>query len=341
MNAPASIAATTVGEIACSLGVELLGDPTVVVERISSISDASAGSITFVTGRKFLDELRDLEASAVIVPATLANETSVARLVSDDPYLTYARLTAMLRLTPEAKNGVHASATVSDSASVSEGARVEANCTIEQGAQIGAGSTVCAGCYVGRDTIVGENSILYPNVTVMHGCVIGDDCEIHPGAVIGADGFGWAPNGASWEKIHQLGGVRLGNRVSVGANTTIDRGALGDTVLHDGVILDNQIQIAHNVRIGENTAIAGCVGVAGSTTIGKNCRIAGKVAIVGHITICDNVFVSAQSFVNKSVNSPGSYSSGIPLQDSASWRKNAVRLKNLDRIARKVKQLET
>ena len=170
----------------------------------------------------------------------------------------------------------------------------------------------------------------------MHGCHLGDDCELHSGAVIGADGFGWARSADGWEKIHQLGGVRIGNRVSIGANTTVDRGALGDTTIADGVILDNQIQIAHNVEIGENTAIAGCTGIAGSARIGKNCTIAGAVGIVGHIEICDGTHINACSFVNRSIDRRGSYSSGYPIQETSRWRRNVVRLHKLDELARKV-----
>ncbi len=324
------------GQIADALGVRLIGDPMVPVSHIASVDNAGPQSITFVTGSRYLDALQQCQASAVIVPESLADRTSIVRLVSNDPYLCYARLTRFWveNSFPVSGGSVHSSATVHESAKLSSSAVIGANVTIESNAVIEDGVQIGAGSFIGSGVHIGAKTTLHPNVTLMHKVVTGEKCEIHSGAVLGADGFGWAPTSAGWEKIYQLGGVVLGDRVSVGACTTIDRGALDDTVLADGVILDNQIQVAHNVSIGENTAIAGCTGIAGSTKIGRNCRIGGAVSIVGHLSICDNVVVTANSFVNRSIKNPGSYSSGFPLEESAQWRKNAVRLHKLDEYVR-------
>lgn len=327
----------TTGEIAAHLGVPLIGDSNIAISRIAAVDSASAGSITFVTGRKFLHALAASTASAVILPERFAVATSIAKLISDDPYLCYARLTQLWvnEVLPQRNGFIHSTAVIDESVQVHESASVGALAVIESGTVIGEGAQVGSGCFVGRSCKIGRRSMLHPNATIMQGSTIGEDCEIHPGAVLGADGFGWAPAKDGWQKIHQLGNVRLGDRISVGACTTIDRGALEDTVIEDGVILDNHIQVAHNVTIGRNTAIAGCTGIAGSTTIGSNCRIGGAVSIVGHIDICDNATVTANSFVNRSIVAPGSYSSGFPLEESSQWRKNAVRLHKLDEFMRR------
>lgn len=335
----------TCSEIAEAIDAELCGDGDTVITSIASVSNASAGSITFITGKNYLDALHSSSASAVIMPACFANETAIPRLLLDNPYLGYARLTAfwVTRKTitgqSDTATALHASASISSDAQLGSSVRVGAHAVIEDGAVLAENVTVGAGTFIGKGSTVGKGSVLHPNVTLLHGCSIGDRTEIHSGAVIGSDGFGFAPGPQGWEKIHQLGGVRIGNRVSVGACTTIDRGALEDTVISDGVILDNHIQVAHNVTIGSDTAIAGCTGIAGSTSIGANCRIGGAVSIVGHISICDDVLVTANSFVNRSVMEPGSYSSGFPLETSAQWRKNAVRLHKLDALSRQVGKL--
>ncbi len=326
----------SVGQVAKALDVALIGDPETRVSRIAAVESAGPESITFITGPGYLEALNRSQAAAVIVPDSLSGETSIARLISSNPYLCYAQLTRFWVDHTETKSAahVHASAAIDPSAILESGVSVGASVTIEAGASVKANAKIGAGSFVGAGVCVGSNTVIHPNVTIMHGVTIGDGCEVHAGAVIGADGFGWAPSRDGWEKIHQLGGVRVGDRVSIGACTTVDRGALDDTVIGDGVILDNHIQVAHNVTIGENTAIAGCTGIAGSTHIGRGCRIGGAVSIVGHISICDNVLITANSFVNRSVKKPGSYSSGFPLEESATWRKNAVRLRKLDEFIR-------
>lgn len=332
----------SVAQIAEALDVKLIGDPQVLVSHVAAIESAGPQSISFVTGAGYLEALRRSQAAAVIVPESLVDETSAVRLVSADPYLSYARLTRFWveNSTASSEGVIHPSAVVHDSVSIGRRVSVAANVTIDSQSVIADGVQIGAGSYIGPGCRIGPESTVHPNVTILDNVVTGAGCEIHSGAVIGADGFGWAPSAGGWEKIHQLGSVTLGDRVSVGACTTIDRGALDDTVLADGVILDNQIQIAHNVYIGENTAIAGCTGIAGSTRIGRNCRIAGAVSIVGHIDICDNVMVTANSFVNRSIRKPGSYSSGFPLEETSSWRKNAVRLHKLDEIVRGMRKIK-
>lgn len=333
----------SVGQIANALQVKLIGDPDKQVSRIAAVENAGPESITFITGAGYLEALNRSRAVAVIVPETLAGETRLARLVSDNPYLCYARLTRFWveHNEPKTVGVIHPSAVINPSATLGVGVSIGANVTIDREVVIEENTQIGAGSFIGAGSSVGGHSIVHPNVTIMHGVEIGNSCEIHPGAVLGGDGFGWAPNEGSWEKIHQLGGVRIGDRVSIGACTTIDRGALDDTVIADGVILDNHIQVAHNVCIGENTAIAGCTGIAGSTEIGRHCRIGGAVSIVGHISICDNVLITANSFVNRSVKKSGSYSSGFPLEESATWRKNAVRLHKLDEFMRSFRKTKT
>jgi len=330
-------------EIAAAIGAELLGDGDTAISSIAAVDNAKAGSITFITGRKYLDALRATDASAVILPKDFAGETSVTRLVMDNPYLGYAKLTQLwvARSNAHLTNSVHPSASVADDATVATDVTVGANAVIESGAVIGDGSVIGAGSYIGHGVSIGAGTIVHPNATIMHSCTVGQNCEIHSSAVIGSDGFGFAPVEGGWEKIHQLGSVVIGDRVNIGAGTTVDRGALEDTVISDGAILDNLIQVAHNVTIGANTAIAGCTGIAGSTNIGANCRIGGAVCITGHINICDGVTVTGTSFVNRSVDEPGSYSSGFPLQTSKQWRKNAVRLNRLDELSRQVVKLKS
>ena len=342
------------GEIAKALGLEIIGDVSLRITRISSLHNATTGSISFITDRKKLGLLSECKASALIVPRELIEQgvlPSVPCLLpSSNPYLSYAKLTQFWsrhNAQHDRPDGqVHPSAVIDPDASVAESATIGPGVVVCAGATIAEQVVINAGAVVGFGVAVGQRTTLHANSTIYHDCVIGEDCEVHSGAVIGADGFGFAPDPdpdpdkAGWEKICQLGRVVIGNGVSIGACTCIDRGALDDTVIEDGVILDNQIQVAHNVVIGKNTAIAGCTGIAGSTSIGANCRIGGAVSIVGHITICDGVLVTANSFVNRSIKERGSYSSGVPLQDSSMWRKNAVRLGKLDALSRDFEKLK-
>jgi UDP-3-O-[3-hydroxymyristoyl] glucosamine N-acyltransferase len=337
--------ALTTAEIAEALELELRGDASVPIYRIASLQNATAGSISFVVDKKKLDISRGCKASALIVPPDLTTHASVSGaaslLLSDNPYLSYAQLTQLWMRLQAPQSVVHPSAVIDPEATVAETASVGAAAVVSAGAVISDNARIEAGAFIGPGTTIGTATRVHANATIHHNCVVGENCEIHSGAVIGADGFGFAPCGDGWEKICQLGRVVIGNRVSVGACTSIDRGALDDTIIGDGVILDNQIQVAHNVVIGPYTAIAGCTGIAGSATIGANCRIAGAVSIVGHISICDGVMITANTFVNRSIVDRGSYSSGVPMQDSSTWRKNAVRLRKLDVLSRDIQKLKS
>ena len=309
-----------------ALGGELHGDPDLPVEGLAPLEHAGPAQLGFLSNPRYQSQLAASKAGCVIV-APAMREAAVARgacIVADDPYLYFARLTQLWkrRTAPPAGPAIHPSAVVDPDAVVHPQARIGALCVVERGARIGA------------------QTVLKPRVTVGENCVIGERCTLHPGVVIGADGFGFAPNAGAWEKIEQLGAVRIGNDVDIGANTCIDRGALADTVIEDGVKLDNLIQIAHNVHIGRHTAIAGCVGVAGSTSIGAHCTIGGGAGILGHLRIADHVHISAVSVVSRSITRPGTYSGFFPIDDNAAWEKNAATLKQLHSLRERIKALE-
>ncbi|MFA7553369.1 MAG: UDP-3-O-(3-hydroxymyristoyl)glucosamine N-acyltransferase [Spongiibacteraceae bacterium] len=334
----------TLAQLAELLDVRCEGDSQVVISGLATLSSAGAGQLSFLANPKYQQALKSTTAEAVIVAAEMVALCPSHCLISANPYLTYAKASQLFIPDWSKDSGIHPTAAVSESAFVDGSAVIGANVTIEAGVRIGCNTTIGAGCFIGRDSVVGDDCLLHANVTIYHGVVIGDQTTIHSSAVIGADGFGFAPSAdpkrGGWVKIAQLGGVRIGDNVDIGAGTTIDRGALDDTVIANGVILDNQIQIGHNVELGENTAIAGCSCVAGSTKIGRNCTIAGAVGIGGHLTIVDNVFITAMTMVNKSISTAGVYSSGIPVQESHRWRRNAIRFFRLDEIAKRLAALE-
>lgn len=330
-------------QLAKSLKLQWSGDAAVEITHLADINATRAnpaeGSLSFVTGKRYADALKASRASAIIVPEAMADIAPGNHLISTNPYLSYAEASQLL-YPQSVATGVHVSAMVADSARVHESASVGANAVIEAGALIAADCVIGAGCVIGEGSNIGRGTRLFSNVTVTAGCVVGCDCRMQPGAVIGSEGFGYAPSATGWVRINQVGRVVIGDRVEIGANTTIDRGAIEDTVIGDGVILDNQIQVAHNVRIGNQTAIAGCVGIAGSTTIGNGCRIGGKSAIVGHLNIADNVTITAASFVTQSIDEPGVFSSGMPQQKNAAWRRNVARLSRLDELFKRVLRIE-
>lgn len=314
------------GAIVGSLGGELHGDAELVISNLAPLEIAQADQLSFLSNPKYRQQLAGSKAGCVIVAPSM-RELALARgacIVADDPYLYFARLTQLWKREHSPQNGpaVHPSAVIDPEAVIAPGARIGALCVVERGARIGAGT------------------VLKPRVTISEGCIIGERCTIQSGAVIGGDGFGFAPNQGAWEKIEQLGAVRLGNDVEIGANTCIDRGALADTVIEDGVKLDNLIQIGHNVRIGKHTAIAGCVGIAGSANIGAHCTIGGAAMILGHLTLADRVNISAGSFVARSILKPGLYTGIFPIDDNASWEKNAATLKQLHSLRERLKALE-
>ncbi len=332
------------GDLAALLGGELIGDATAEVTRISGLDAADAHSISFLAQPRYLSQLSVSSAGCVIVAPAL-RDTAVARgatIVCADPYLAFARLTRWwaARMRPLPLPGVHTSAVVEPGALVPASASIGPLAYIARGARIGEAAVIGSHCHLGEDCGVGANTWLKPRVTLSSGCSIGERGIVHSGAVIGADGFGFAPAQGRWEKIEQLGGVRIGDDVEIGANTCIDRGALQDTVLEDGVKLDNLVQIAHNVHIGAHCAFAGCSGVAGSTRIGRHCTFGGAAVILGHLEIVDHVHVTAATVISRSIRKPGQYSGAFPFDDNASWEKNAATLRQLHALRERLRVLE-
>lgn len=330
----------TLGQLAEALGATLKGPETLQITGLATLQEAGPGQLSFLANpqyRKFLD---DSQAAAVLLKAADAEGFAGNALIVADPYLAYARISHLFDPKPKAVAGVHPSAVVAEDAQVDASASIGPFAVIESGARIAANVTVGAHCVVGARCVIGEGGWLAPRVTLYHDVTIGKRVVIQSGAVIGGEGFGFASEKGVWRKIAQIGGVTIGDDVEIGVNTAVDRGALSDTRIADGVKLDNQIQIAHNVQIGEHTAMAACVGISGSTRIGKHCTIAGGVGMVGHIDVCDNVFVSGMTMVTRSITEPGAYSSGTAMQPLADWRKSAARIRHLDDMAKRLQQLE-
>ncbi len=330
----------SLADIVACLGGQVLGDAQTVVSQIATLEKAGQGHIAFLANAKYRKQLEDSHASAVILGEADAELTRRPRIIAANPYSYFARLSAFLNPLREYAPGVHPTAVVDHGAHVSADAHIGANVWVGEGARIGARTVVMAGCQIGENATLGEQTRLYPNVSVYHGCVLGDHVIVHSGAVIGGDGFGIAMDEGRWLKIPQIGRVVIGDHVEIGANTTIDRGALDDTVIEEGVKLDNQIQIAHNVRIGAHTAIAGCVGIAGSASIGKYCRIGGSAGILGHLKIADNVEIASFTMIGKSITEAGSYAGIYPFSKNDEWRSNAVHLRHLGELVKRVKRLE-
>lgn len=333
------------GEIAGSLGGELIGEPGLRITRIGPLEGATPTTLSFVANERYRAQLGASQAACVIVAPAL-RDAALARgaaLVTPDPYLYFARLTQWwarrTRRAPVA--GVHPSAVVDPGANIDPTATIGPLAVVEAGATIGPRAVIGPHCTVGAGAQVGPDTRLAAHVTFGAACRIGARGIVHSGVVIGADGFGFAPHEGTWVKIEQLGGVRIGDDVEIGANTCIDRGALDDTVIEDGVKMDNLVQIGHNVRIGAHTALAGCAGVAGSATIGAHCTIAGSAGIAGHITLVDHVHVTAFAVVSHSLLQPGIYSGSFPIDDNATWEKNAATLRQLHRLRQRVRALET
>jgi UDP-3-O-[3-hydroxymyristoyl] glucosamine N-acyltransferase len=328
------------GELASRLNLEISGDPERKIVGLASLASAGPQQLSFVSHDKYVSQLLQTNAGAVIIPQALSDQCPADALLSDNPYLSFALASQLFDNAPKPAAGIHPSATVSPDSSVDPTATLGPNTVIESGAYIGANVILDAGVYIGRDSRVGAGSRIFPGTVLYHDVHLGENCLIQGQAVLGSDGFGYAPSGSEWEKICQLGGVRIGNRVEIGAGSTIDRGALEHTVIEDGVIIDNQVHIAHNCSIGKNTAIAACCAMAGSTKIGANCTFGGMVGLAGHLEICDNAHFTGQTMVTKSVTEPGSYSSGTGMMRSQEWRKSAVRFSQLDSIQRRLKALE-
>lgn len=335
----------TLAQLAEKLGAELRLPAGVSGEQIpaglNTLQDASENEVSFLASANYRRFLVSTRACAVLVTADQAVTCPVAALIVPDPYHAFALATSIYDETPQYSAGIDAGASVDPTAEVHANAYIGPGAVVEAHARIAADAVIGAGCIVGAASEIGARSRLFPNVVIYHGCFIGEDCTIHSNTVIGADGFGFAPNQGQWTKIHQLGGVEIGDEVEIGACTCIDRGALGNTVIGRGVKIDNMVQIAHNVRIGDYSAMAACSAVAGSAIIGKHCTVAGGAGIVGHVTIADRSHISARTLVTKSIEKPDSYSSGTPFSDSRSWRRNAVRFGQLDQMARRLKALES
>jgi UDP-3-O-[3-hydroxymyristoyl] glucosamine N-acyltransferase len=323
----------TLGELAVRFGCELRGDPHCEIDSVATLSDAQPRAITFLAESRHRGALLQTRAAAVVLEARFAAECPVAALITANPRATYARIATLLYPPAPVVAGIHSSAVVAADARVDASAHVGALAVIGARTQVGAGAVIGPHCVLGSDVVVGEQVRLVARVTLCDGVTVGARCIVHPGAVIGSDGFGFAPERDAWLKVPQVGGVRIGADVEIGANTTIDRGAIGDTVIADGVKLDNQIQIGHNVRLGAHTAIAGCTGISGSTLIGERCQIGGACAIGGHLLISDDVIITGFSMISHSIPKPGVYSSGIPFEEARTWRRMVARFKRLGRDA--------
>ncbi|ADM97289.1 UDP-3-O-(3-hydroxymyristoyl)glucosamine N-acyltransferase [Dickeya dadantii] len=326
--------------LAQQLDAQLHGDGDIVITAVASMHSAQAGQITFLSDSRYREQLNSTQASAVVLTEADLPFCDTAALVVKNPYLAYARMAQLMDTTPAPAQGISPSAVIAPDARLGDGVSVGANAVIESGVELGNGAIVGAGCFIGKNARIGAGTRLWANVTIYHNVVLGEQCLIQSGAVIGSDGFGYANDRGNWIKIPQLGTVIIGDRVEIGASTTIDRGALDDTIIGNGVIIDNQCQIAHNVVIGDNTAVAGGVIMAGSLKIGRYCMIGGASVINGHMEICDKVTVTGMGMVMRPITEPGVYSSGIPLQPNKVWRKTAALVMNIDEMSKRLKAVE-
>ncbi|ABZ77520.1 UDP-3-O-(3-hydroxymyristoyl) glucosamine N-acyltransferase [Shewanella halifaxensis HAW-EB4] len=330
----------TLRVLADHLNADVQGDDSVEISTVGTLDGAGLGQISFLANSKYRSQLASTAASAILMTPKDAEGFTGNAIVLNDPYVGFARIAQFLDTTPKAADSIHPSAQIAASAMLGEGVAIAANAVIGENVILGNNVQIGAGSVVGQDSVIGSNTMLWANVTVYHNVHLGQDCIIHSGAVLGSDGFGYANERGQWIKIPQTGGVRIGDRVEIGANTTVDRGAISHTEIHDGVIIDNQVQIAHNDIIGANTAIAGSTVVAGSVTIGKHCIIGGNCAISGHISITDGVHVTGSTNITSVIREAGVYSSATVAMDNKLWRKNTVRFRQLDTLFQRVKTLE-
>ena len=317
------------------------GDKDIQINSVATLKDAKSGQISFLSNPKYIDQLETTSASAVIVNTKAAKEYNGNALINDDPYLTFAKVLQILHSEPKPAAAIHKTAIIDENVSLDKTANIGANVIIESDVTIDKDVVIGAGCFIGKGSRISSGTHLYPNVTIYKDTIIGKNTIIHSGVIIGADGFGFAPTAEKeWFKIQQSGNVSIGDDVEIGANTTIDRAALGTTEIHKGVKLDNHMQIGHNSIVGENTIMAASTVIAGSVVIGKRCQIGGASAINGHISIADDVVLTGRSMVMKSIKAAGAYSSGIPSDENRKWRRNAARFRKLDEMAKTVIQLE-
>lgn len=330
----------TLGELANRLDLAFVGDGQRQLTGIASLSEAGPWDLSFCSGKRQLGVLASTLAGAVILQREVASDCPADCLLAEDTYLAFARATALFGCEAPPVSGIHPKAVVAPDAELHATVSVGPGAVVAKGAVLDANVVLGAGVYVGEGSRVGAGTRVHPNAVLYSDVIIGRDCVIHSQAVLGADGFGFARGPDGWVKIHQLGGVRMGDNVEIGAGTTIDRGTLEHTVIEDGVIIDNLVQVGHNCRIGPRTAIAGCTGLAGSTVIGADCTLAGGVGVVGHVEICDNVHVTGMTMVTRSIDKPGSYSSGTRMARTHDWKRSAVRFSQLESILRRLAVLE-
>ncbi|MBT8089738.1 MAG: UDP-3-O-(3-hydroxymyristoyl)glucosamine N-acyltransferase [Gammaproteobacteria bacterium] len=330
----------SLGELATQFGCELIGDPDVLVSGVASLRNAGPESLSFLVGSTHKKQLSSTKAAAVILRPSDAGDSPVATILHDDPYACYARMAAVVCPPPTYRPGVHASAVVASSATVADSAHLAANVVVGESSVIGENVYLGPGTVIGPDCSIGDDCRLIANVTLARSVAIGVRGIFHPGVVIGSDGFGNAMTPDGWVKIPQLGGVRIGDDVEIGANTTVDCGALEDTIIEDGVRIDNLCMIGHNVYIGAHTAMAGTTAIAGSAVIGKRCLFAGRSGTVGHITVCDDVTVAAMTWLSKDVTTPGTYAASFPAVDAKSWSKQLARFRRLGKLIERVTKLE-
>lgn len=332
-------------EIVGRLGGKLLNNTELTINRVGSLAMAREGAISFFNDSKYSSQLRTTEASAVILKPEHAELTALPAILTDNPYAYFAKVSQLLNPVLVIEKGIHATAYVDETAVVPQDCTIGANVTIHKDVTLGSNVVVGAGSVVERDVIIGSDTVLEPNVTIKHGSEIGKRCHFFSGAVVGNDGFGYAEaigdnNEQYWEKIPQVGRTIIGDNVDIGANSTVDRGAIDDTIIEEGVKIDNLVQIAHNCRIGAHTVIAGCVGVAGSAVIGKHCKIGGAAMVLGHLEVVDNVTISPGSMITRSIHKEGTYTALMPFQGHKDWLKTAANIRHLDQLADKIKTLE-
>lgn len=330
----------TLAQLAKHVNAELKGNGDCEIHSVATLQNAGQGQISFFTNRKYKVQLQETRASAVILQPDFVSDCPVNAVIVNNPHAAYARIAQLLYPVSNVATGIHPSALIAADATIADSASIGANVVIDSGTVIEDHVFIGANTCIGKHSHIGTASRILANVTICDNVTIGERVILHPGVVIGADGFGQAYDAGVWVKVPQVGGVRLGDDVEIGANTTVDRGAIEDTIIEEGVKLDNQIQIAHNVRIGAHTVIAACTGIAGSTKVGRHCMIAGKVAIAGHLSIADNVSITGMSLVTKSILESGSYSSGIPVENTAIWHRVHARLKQLDDMAKRLQHIE-
>ncbi len=331
----------TLSELAEATGADLSGSGDIVIEKVADITNGEQGGIVFVSNAKYMKHLETTDASAVIITEKMLQACDKPALVADNPRVVFSKVALLLNPLPKVEPLISPHAVIAEDADVDPSARIEACVVIQSGVSIGPGTWLSPGCVLEKNVKIGANSHLFANVTVGEGCTIGDNSILHSGAVIGADGFGFVWDQDAYMKVPQLGSVRIGNDVEIGANTTIDRGAIGDTIVENGVKIDNLVQIAHNDHVGEHTTMSGQSGLAGSVKVGKKCIIGGGVAISDNLEITDNVILAGRSNVANSIKEPGMYAAVIPVVEARKWRRILGRIKQLDELAKRIKALES